>query len=182
GDVSLNEAPPHPKRAEAAISLGLTFFAFFALLVLRDLFYDAPAQGVGGAYRIAYQHWAELGSLSIVAVFALLTGIWHVCDLVNANQNASKLGRLLDSYPLILTLLVFGFVGSAMIASGMTERLSCQQAEVVNADPTSRLFIFCTPNPTFLVELLVLPFLLLLATITMTKAISTLFGFLRRNS
>lgn len=164
----MRDASLSSRRSEAMLSLGLLFFAFFAFLITRDLFYDA-SWPYGWEGRIEYQWWTEFGSLLTITLFAIPILLWHAFDAFSVDQPKTAFDRALGSYPLVLSLLILGLLGNAILESGLTEWIDCYEAHLENTDGDN-FGSFCTPTPGYLAEYLVLPFLLTLILIVMVKA------------
>ncbi len=161
----------HPKTLTAIISLGVLAFAFFAFILAGDMFkapiwFDRPYSGfVDIGYYVVHPH----DSLFVVGLFAVPLLIWHFCDAIDLERDDGR-EPLLTSYRAVLACLIAGMIGSGIVFSGLTEWLSCYRPEPVVETEFGKFAFFCTPDSTYLVEFLVLPFLLALVLLTFLKA------------
>jgi hypothetical protein len=160
---------PHPKLATAFASLSVLFLAQFIFLFSHDLFKDTPPYPNGLEEQFNYSYWNEIGNLFVVCLFAVPMLIWHVSDMMASREPETRLGRRLLSYGAAFGAMLFGLAGYAIIASGITERMQCWEADRVNSIQGNDFFVLCHPESGYLIEFFVLPFLLALVVLAITK-------------
>ena len=166
------------KRTTAILSVGILAFSEILFLFAHDIFYWTPyITNIEEGFD--YYYWNSVGNISAVGLFALPMLIWHVSDLLTFSEPRTRLTSLLGSYPLALYTMLAGIVGYAVIASGLTERIQCWEAEKINSNPNTDFFMLCHPNIGFGIEFLVLPFLVLCLLLAFSKLAFAAFSTFR---
>lgn len=170
-----------PRILRVIVSLSLLVFAPFCFLLSHDLFQTSHLHPMGWEERLNYNYWNEFGFLFTAAVFAVPILIWHVSDLLTNRKPITRFETAIASYRTVFIPLVLGLYGFTIIASGVTERLSCLEAHLENTDG-DEFMAFCTPTPGYLVEFLVLPFLGMLVLVAALKLCIAIISSIKKSN
>ncbi len=163
-----------PKILAAFVSLCTLLIAQFAFLFAHDLFYDTFKHPMGWQERIEYDNNFRLGNLFMIGIFALPVLIWHFADLSMLRPTKSKIVSLFLGFRTMYVVLLTGLVGTALVLSGLTERMQCWQWTDVftteEADGLNEFGFWCHPSLYNNIEYWSFPFAFALMVIAIARA------------
>ena len=164
--VKAHEDQFDPALNQAALSACLILFSFFALLTLSDAF-NSPEWFDRKVYRPLEP---TIGPFISGGVFAFSLLLWHFGDMVVGGQEAPSKNRTLLSYRAIVALFIAGMIGNGIVLSGFTAWLSRYEPELTVETESGNQFGFvCSPNPAYLIEYFILPFLIGIYVVALAK-------------